>query len=194
MSETDIGMYITSTSTTILTSEHLDRRNPRGRFSWVRRLMQGQHRHELPRQYQYQRPTTHNVSDYSDDESNDNESNDNVSTIPLKSVVSSPSTTSPSVLSNDQNNDSTSLNASTAETSIAPSSGSHLNPHVIPQERDRDSESIVTIASSTRRIRRRSLETMSSTAGIPPASIMERIQPYANSDRDLQTSGAKSTN
>ncbi|RCK65992.1 hypothetical protein Cantr_01785 [Candida viswanathii] len=54
---------------------------------------------------------------------------------------------------------------------------------------DRDSESIVTLASSTRRIRRRSIDTNCSTAGIPPASIMERlsVQPansnYANSIR-----------
>ncbi|WEJ97769.1 hypothetical protein PSN45_005328 [Yamadazyma tenuis] len=153
------------------------------------------------------------------------ENSDNISTTPLKSMVSAPSTKSPSVLSGDMNHDTTSLDASTAETSIAPSSGSHwtgthLNPLTINRDslaasvpttnevRDRDSESIVTLASSTRRVRRRSLETNSSTAGIAPASIMERIsgQPvtttnnsaYANSfndhdhDHDSQQSVTKS--
>lgn len=120
---------------------------------------------------------------------------DNISTIPLKSIVSVPSTKSPSVLSNDNNHDNHSYNPSTAETSIAPSSTTpQFNPILFNRDRDgnhipgldRDSESIVTLASSTRRRRRRSLETNSSTVGIPPASIMERlsVQPnsaYANS-------------
>lgn len=42
-------------------------------------------------------------------------------------------------------------------------------------ERERDSESIVTLASSSRRVRRRSIDTNCSMAGIPPASIMERL-------------------
>lgn len=115
--------------------------------------------------------------------------NDNISTIPLKSLTSA-STKSPSVLSTNQDNNS--YVASTAETSIAPSvhttSVNHqaLNPHNSQLQLlayDRDSESIVTLASSSRRTRRRSLETNSSTAGIPPASIMERlaIQPNAAS-------------
>ena len=45
---------------------------------------------------------------------------DNVSTTPLKSIVSSQSTKSPSILSGDAHNDQT-LIASTAETSLAPS-------------------------------------------------------------------------
>lgn len=138
---------------------------------------------------------------------------DNVSTTPLKSIISTQSTKEPSILSGDANIDLTSLNASTAETSLAPSvntptnytftptitngsalatptsNGSNNNNHNqtlnlnnsgVP---DRDSESIVTLASSTRRIRRRSIDTNCSTAGIPPASIMERlsVQP-ANSN------------
>lgn len=42
---------------------------------------------------------------------------------------------------------------------------------------DRDSESIVTLASSSRRRRRKSIETNSSTTGIAPASIFERLGP-----------------
>lgn len=240
--------------------ENLDRRHPRGRFSWVRRLMQGQNRQQpglvnpnlardsnVPYNRGYYKTTraqeqrnrgkakkkskrNSHVRDgsskslengslqeaevngandtepnYSNEEDNSNtdtemdsndvrsgsyssdqitENSDNISTTPLKSIVSVPSTKSPSVLS-DNNHDTQSYNASTAETSIAPSS--HLNPAIHrdslpPPSGDRDSESIVTLASSSRRIRRRSLETNSSTAGIPPASIMERIftQPTAN--------------
>ncbi|CAK9437571.1 uncharacterized protein LODBEIA_P19490 [Lodderomyces beijingensis] len=40
---------------------------------------------------------------------------------------------------------------------------------------ERDNESVVTLASSSRRMRRRSIDTNCSTAGIPPASIMERV-------------------
>lgn len=112
--------------------------------------------------------------------------NDNISTIPLKSITSV-STKSPSVLSANQDNNS--YVASTAETSIAPSMHGNsinyqtLNPHnshLQLQAYDRDSESIVTLASSSRRTRRRSLETNSSTAGIPPASIMERLAIHPN--------------
>lgn len=238
---------------------HIDRRHPRGRFSWVRRLMQGQTRqgnglitphdandrnipynrgyyrtnpgnrkskpkkrtntkkgnqnheedsHEkAPKNHSEPDPENSNTDSDSDGNSNNNtdtdldldshevrsgsynsdqvtESSDNISTTPLKSIVSLPSTKSPSVLS-DNNHDTQSYNASTAETSITASS--HLNPIINrdslpPPTGDRDSESIVTLASSSRRIRRRSLETNSSTVGIPPASIMERIftQPNAN--------------
>lgn len=136
------------------------------------------------------------------------EQSDNISTIPLKSVISSPSTVSPSVLSADNNIDVHSINASTTETSIAPSSLSHLNPVSnnrdslpVPPPTDRDSESIVTSTSSNIRVRRRSLETTSSTAGIAPASIMERIsvQPTTNTsaytssinDRDVESQNSK---
>lgn len=231
--------------------ENLDRRHPRGRFSWVRRLMQGQNRQQIPemgdnstiaynRGYYKtnqrngtskskrrtkkpehegssktratssdgeQANTSRQSQGYSNEEDNNShtdtefdsddirsgsynsdqatEHSDNILTTPLKSIVSSPSTKSPSVLSGDNNQDTQSYNASTAETSIAPSS--HLNPTINrdglpPPGGERDSESIVTLASSSRRIRRRSLETNSSTTGIPPASIMERIftQPTAN--------------
>ncbi|EDK36015.2 hypothetical protein PGUG_00113 [Meyerozyma guilliermondii ATCC 6260] len=112
---------------------------------------------------------------------------DNISTIPLKSITSIPSTKSPSVLSDKDNN---SYMASTAETSLAPSG--HTvglpSPQTTAQTastsaasasntpvNDRDQESIVTLASSSRRVRRRSLDTNSSTTGIAPASIMERL-------------------
>lgn len=112
---------------------------------------------------------------------------DNISTIPLKSMVSSPSTRAPSVLSSDINGDNSSYVASTAETSLAPSiQGASLNHSLYPNvasisqalergERDRDEELIITLASSSRRTRRRSLDTNCSTAGIPPASIVERL-------------------
>lgn len=110
---------------------------------------------------------------------------DNLSTTPLKSITSL-STKAPSVLSN--NHDSTSNVASTAETSIAPSTHTNLannagltpNIQLSGQGYDRDSESIVTLASSSRRARRRSLDTTSSTTGIPPASIMERLSVHPN--------------
>lgn len=149
---------------------------------------------------------------------------DNVSTTPLKSIGSTPSTKSPSVLSAAINNDNDNslYVASTTETSITPTvtnnpqlshnlsypnsqlsnlisaTGSGLGgpDRPVPQGGsvsissaaaggntgtttggpvDRDSESIVTLASSSRRLRRRSLDTNCSTAGIPPASIMERL-------------------
>lgn len=109
---------------------------------------------------------------------------DNISTTPLKSIVSVQSTQSPSILS-DNNQDQTSGVASTAETSLAPSVHTTATaftptPNTIGYQ-ERDSESIVTLASSSRRIRRRSIDTNCSTAGIPPASIMERLstQPTA---------------
>lgn len=104
---------------------------------------------------------------------------DNISTIPLKSIALAPSTTSPSVLSD---KDGSSYMASTAETSIAPlpspqttSFAAASAASMVPTPQDRDSESIVTLASSLRRTRRRSLDTNSSTTGIAPASIMERL-------------------
>lgn len=126
---------------------------------------------------------------------------DNISTTPLKSIISAPSTKAPSVLSTDHNQDNNSYVASTVETSIAPSihTTGHNNYLLYPgnaslqssnnpnfnlsvnqgndrdSTRERDSESIVTLASSSRRTRRRSLDTNCSTAGIPPASIMERL-------------------
>lgn len=132
---------------------------------------------------------------------------DNLSTIPLKSIISVPSTKAPSVLSGDNNQDNNSYVASTAETSLAPSihtvanhnyslypgnASLHSNHPSINQNpelardrdrdstRERDSESIITLASSTRRARRRSLDTNCSTAGIPPASIMERLSIHPN--------------
>lgn len=117
---------------------------------------------------------------------------DNISTTPLKSIGSAPSTTPPSVLS-DSHNDNQSYVASTTETSITPTvtqpnhSRTHSHhsqsvnspisaiPPTIIHPGDRDSESIVTLASSSRRLRRRSLDTNCSTAGIPPASIMEKV-------------------
>ncbi|KAL6449784.1 hypothetical protein SBY92_000685 [Candida maltosa Xu316] len=158
-----------------------------------------------------------NDDDDDDDTSLDGASDinsDNVSTTPLKSIISTQSTKSPSILSGDAHNDQNSLIASTAETSLAPSVHTPTNYTFAPTitttntstsnnnsqslnfnsasasgAPDRDSESIVTLASSTRRIRRRSIDTNCSTAGIPPASIMERlsVQPgnsnYANSIR-----------
>ncbi|ODV81081.1 uncharacterized protein CANTADRAFT_25340 [Suhomyces tanzawaensis NRRL Y-17324] len=129
---------------------------------------------------------------------------DNISTTPLKSIVSAQSTKSPSILSN-VNNDQNSLNASTAETSIAPSVTTNYvasgQPPALHSLQDRDSESIVTLASSSRRIRRRSIDTNCSTAGIPPASIMERlsVQPttanstYAVSVRTSQLDPSQSS-
>lgn len=120
---------------------------------------------------------------------------DNASTTPLKSITSTPLTKSPSVLSGGAH-DNTLFVASTVDTSITPTvtqSGSHQGaaPSMAPPGShahqatnpsgaasgggDRDSESIVTLASSSRRLRRRSLDTNCSTAGIPPASIMERL-------------------
>jgi hypothetical protein len=99
---------------------------------------------------------------------------DNVSTTPLKSIVSFQSTKAPSILSD--SHEQSSLNTSTAETSISPSavaSTAHSTFHLSQQ--DGDDDSVVTLASSSRRIRRRSIDTNCSTNGIPPASIMERL-------------------
>ncbi|EGW33765.1 uncharacterized protein SPAPADRAFT_59126 [Spathaspora passalidarum NRRL Y-27907] len=135
---------------------------------------------------------------------------DNISTIPLKSIISSQSTKSASIISDNQH-DQTSLIASTAETSLAPSSNTNYTfapnnntgagtPTGItfgntlsvasPIGLDRDSESIVTLASSSRRIRRRSIDTNCSTTAIPPASIMERlsVQPTVGNSSTYATS------
>lgn len=111
---------------------------------------------------------------------------DNVSTVPLKLVASHGSTTNTrSILSGDNHADSHSYVALTAETSLAPSAHVSLLPSIHTQPRaERDSESIVTLASSSRRIRRRSIDTNCSMAGIPPASIMERLTVHPVSQDD----------
>lgn len=126
----------------------------------------------------------------SDEDSQGSVHSDNVSTVPLKLIVSRSSTTNPlSILSGEQQQDNSSYVASTAETSLAPSvhvpllpglhgalsSGRTERDSIRDRERDRDSELIVTLASLSRRIRRRSIDTNCSLAGIPPASIMERL-------------------
>lgn len=167
------------------------------RFGWVKRLMNNKnHNGELAKYSQQGLPRDPHESDSSSDfprsvaESavdSDHANSDNISTIPLKSITSIPSTKSPSVLSDKDNN---SYMASTEETSIAPSGHTAGLPspqttaHTAPTSaasasntplNDRDQESIVTLASSSRRVRRRSLDTNSSTTGIAPASIMERL-------------------
>ncbi|EAZ63621.2 cell wall integrity and stress response component 2 [Scheffersomyces stipitis CBS 6054] len=250
-----------------------DRRSAKGRFSWVRRLMQGQSRQAVapsglgaPRGNIYEPRSSRGLSGGSvavaggsrksrraaaaisinagshlneanengeaDDDTYTYDSDmqsfategrssigqrtsvsDNISTIPLKSITSAQSTKSPSILS-DGVQDQNSINASTAETSITPSvqTTTHLSPSnytthlaVVPNGQERDIESIVTLASSTRRIRRRSIDTNCSTAGIPPASIMERlsVQPTAanstyavsikTNDRTSQTEPSQSS-
>lgn len=143
--------------------------------------------------------STSNSDQLTTQSENEND-NDNISTIPLKSITST-STKSPSVLSNNQDNNS--YVASTAETSIAPSVHANsvtyqtLNPHNSQLQLltyDRDSESIVTLASSSRRARRRSLETNSSTAGIPPASIMERLAIHPNAASSTYTASIHNAN
>lgn len=218
----------------------LDKRNAKGRFSWVRRLVQGQnrqgslsgssqdhYRHRNGNQSRRRNSRGENgrvgsssvhyglqqqgedgenteikasagsISSYNSDENHNRGSllsdgatsnSDNISTIPLKSMVSSPSTRAPSVLSGYVNADNSSYVASTAETSLAPSiQAASFNHSLYPnvpsisqtldrdRERDRDEELIITLASSSRRARRRSLDTNCSTAGIPPASIVERL-------------------
>ncbi|CAK7904739.1 hypothetical protein CAAN3_07S04852 [[Candida] anglica] len=198
----------------------------KGRFGWVKRLMQGQQRASngahVPVNGHIERNSSSRPVDGGEGDSTDNEgrenisfnsdnittnsyNTDNVSTTPLKSLGSTPSTKSPSVLS-DNHQDNVSYVASTADTSIAPSTLTHhlsypvgsqlstssatttttaTNPNTNSSPNNsnlptggvdnRDSESIVTLASSSRRLRRRSLDTNCSTAGIPPASIMERL-------------------
>lgn len=181
-----------------------DKRQARGRFHWVRRLVQGQNKlentqlHPVHRdisqhkQRHNQEATRSLLSERSIDMNSDTESmslhSDNISTVPLKLIISRGSTTaSPSVLSGENNQDNMSLVASTAETSIAPSTHLSIAPSTYghlrsERERERDSELIITLASSTRRIRRRSIDTNCSLAGIAPASIMERL-PVSSSQR-----------
>ncbi|KAK6198572.1 cell wall integrity and stress response component 2 [Scheffersomyces amazonensis] len=138
---------------------------------------------------------------------------DNISTIPLKSITSGQSTKAPSILSGNIHDES-SIDASTAQTSLAPSNSTsngasftpimnnnHHHNHnntvvIVPPTSastsqqlspniDRDSESIVTLASSSRRIRRRSIDTNCSTNGIPPASIMERLTVHPTTANSL---------
>ncbi|EEQ36647.1 hypothetical protein CLUG_00770 [Clavispora lusitaniae ATCC 42720] len=179
-----------------------DKRHARGRFSWVKRLVQGQTRtgpdlRTRPYQQQTQFPTTKYLpenasgrkSQRSTDVSSDSESyvSDNISTVPLKSVVSHGSTTnSPSILSTENQADNSSYMASTAETSLAPSTHISLSPsiHTTQPRAERDSESIVTLASSSRRGRRRSIDTNCSMAGIAPASIVERLTVHPVSQDD----------
>lgn len=191
-----------------------DKRHARGRFGWVKRLVQGQNRpmepgerhHNYEIQYEKQprastgeqtaRKSLKSVDFASDEESQGSFHSDNVSTVPLKLIVSHSSTTNPlSILSGEPQNDNSSYVASTADTSLAPSMHGSLLPGVHglsreatatrerdrerdrdrERERDRDSESIVTLASLSRRMRRRSIDTNGSMAGIAPASIMERL-------------------
>lgn len=128
----------------------------------------------------------------SDEESQVSSHWDNLSTMPLKLIVLQSSTTnSPSILS-EPKEDGSSYVTLTAETSLAPSTHVSLlpsgpNSHAGPRsERDRDSESIVTLASLSRRIRRRSIDTNCSLAGIPPASIMERLTVNPHTEHDYE--------
>ncbi|KAM9911304.1 hypothetical protein OXX69_003634 [Metschnikowia pulcherrima] len=208
------------TSTNTDDELHLhDKRHARGRFSWVKRLVQGPNKNMGIRTPPYEhtlgldgrlhasddnstRKSLKSVEFVSDEECTSVHS-DNISTTPLKSITSHTSTNSPSVLSGENHQDNSSMVASTAETSLSPSTHVSLSPSTRAQnrenrdtrenrennglnhshnglrdrnsERDRDSESIVTLASSTRRVRRRSIDTNCSMAGIPPASIMERL-------------------
>ncbi|PVH19892.1 hypothetical protein CXQ85_001669 [Candidozyma haemuli] len=229
--------FIILTSTAYLHDKRPTRGNTRGRFSWVKRLVQGQNSHTPPHQHQHQHQHAQRVSTQparqptgtrgtglerpsevrfsvksapvipgtpgiaSDDNSTrkslksmdigsdaDVDSqmsvhSDNISTIPLKSIVSHTSTNSPSIISGEPHNDNNSGVASTADTSLLPSPHASVSPSYYTgslttrhgAERERDSESIVTLASSSRRVRRRSIDTNCSMAGIPPASIMERL-------------------
>lgn len=186
-------------------SVEYEKRQPKGRFGWVRRLMNNRHPYE-GRPRSHSSPHTersvefdevHRYTELLSDMDLDHSAvgsdlTDNVSTIPLKSIVLVPSTKAPSVLSNEQAQDNSLYVASTAETSLAPSihpltynyslhpgsaSLQSQGPNFDRESANRDLESIVTLASSSRRARRRSLDTNCSTTGIPPASIMERIVP-----------------
>lgn len=136
--------------------------------------------------------------EFASDEESLSVHSDNFSTTPLKLIMSRTSTSNTaSVLSAENQQDNASLVASTAETSLYPSTHVSLSPSIHGQarnerdrdrdrERDRDSESIITLASSSRRTRRRSIDTNCSVAGIAPASIMERLSvhpmPHNNAD------------
>lgn len=194
-----------------------DKRHARGRFGWVKRLVQGQNKnitHGVPephyrRRYEgdyrpappsdehNRRKSLRSVEspgvDFLSDEESMSVNSDNVSTVPLKLIMSRTSTTnSPSILSGEGVQDGLSYVTSTAETSLAPSTHMLLLPSVYTshfgarseRERDRDSELIVTLASSSRRTRRRSIDTNCSMAGIPPASIMERLTVQLMTEKD----------
>ncbi|CDK26555.1 unnamed protein product [Kuraishia capsulata CBS 1993] len=117
---------------------------------------------------------------------------ENASTAPMISVSSM------SVTSGEGDTDSNSVGLSTTATSIAPTTagtsvtnnpgiitfnnyyGYTPTPSIAPsnpatQGTNMDNSSIVTLASSTRNRRRRSMDTNASTLGIPPASIYERM-------------------
>lgn len=226
------------TYTAYLHEKRPSRSNTRGRFSWVKRLVQGQnlhpsqhhhHHHQnhqrtqrvlsqsssqsaVPRGAALERPSEvrftvkgppaipgtpglplddnstrkslKSMDIGSDVDSQVSAHSDNISTIPLKLIVSHTSTTnSPSIISSENNQGSASGVPSTAETSLLPSPHASVSPSYytglmstrMGGERERDSESIVTLASSSRRVRRRSIDTNCSMAGIPPTSIMERL-------------------
>ncbi|GEQ70055.1 hypothetical protein JCM33374_g3731 [Metschnikowia sp. JCM 33374] len=212
------------TTTTTEEDIHLqDKRQVRGRFSWVKRLVQGQNKslatgirtppYEPTVDLKVYGPQSDDNStrksiksvDFASDDESISAQSDNISTTPLKSITSHTSTTNPpSVLSGENHHDNASFVASTTETSLSPSTHVSLSPSIRGQnresinnsantrdrererererdnrdrdrERERDSESIITLASSTRRVRRRSIDTNCSMAGIPPASIMERL-------------------
>lgn len=189
-----------------------DKRQLKGRFGWVRRLVQGQNKPEhtirtstraqaLPKLASAREVHSVYLSQRSGDLSSDAESmsvqSDNVSTVPVKLIVSTGSNTAPpSVLSGEHNQDNLSIVASTAETSIAPSTHVSIAPSAYghlrserDRERERDSELIITLASSSRRVRRRSIDTNCSLAGIPPASIIERllVNPTPRSVDEIET-------
>lgn len=184
-----------------------DKRQARGRFGWVRRLVQGQskpehgHRRTSIREHNAQRQRcgiespmprlAESSLDFMDHDSMSAHS-DNVSTVPLKLLMSIASTTaSPSVLSGANSQDNLSFVASTTETSLAPSTHLSIAPSAYGYfrgERERDNELIITLASSSHRVRRRSIDTNCSLAGIPPASILERllVHPIPRSVDDIE--------
>lgn len=112
---------------------------------------------------------------------------DNVLTIPLKLVISVQLTKLPLILLDPHGTDQSLFNPLTTETLIAallivvhlPQTTVHTGITerfaATNLREDRDAESVVTLALLTRRIRRRSIDTNCLTAGIPPASIMERL-------------------
>lgn len=192
-----------------------EKRHPRSRFSWVKRLVQGQNR-TMPgtiRNAPYERTIDQTLARRKlrledalrrslksvefETEPDDNESgvllysdaiSDNVSTKPLKLIVSVASTNnSPSILSGEHAQDNNLYVALTGETLLAPShvTGRTDRERERDRERDRDqrdSELIITLASLSRRVRRRSIDTNCLMAGIAPASIMEQIATPAPED------------
>ena len=222
-----------------------ERRPSRKKFSWVRRLMQGQTRNQNEEGInddqehmtekkngvkfaQSPRTTpkrengdayTYNREEEDAEYANDNESSgytssgnesngyaslnphldasDNVSTAPLKSVTSA-STKTTSLLSN---NPELHSNSASIETSIpsgangsTPQTSTVASPPCQQSINERDSDSVITLASSSRRGRRRSCETSSSTAAIPPSSIMERLAVHPNASASYANSVQNSFN